>query len=99
MRCIKSLYVSNIALIVGIPIIILLVTCLPSSQSFALTLGDDGTLSSRRHDLLSSQQKTTGQQQQPLNYTNLGKSLGCTDLNANSAHAVALAKVLNCNNK
>jgi hypothetical protein len=96
MRCLKFNYISNIGLIVGIAsILFVLVTCLPSNQSFGLTLADSGILSNRRHDLLSSQ-TTTGQQS--LNYTNLGKSLGCMDLNANSAHAIALAKVLNCNN-
>jgi hypothetical protein len=96
MRCVKSLYVSNMCITVGmVSILFVLVTCLPSSQSFALTVGDSGTLSGRRHDLLSGP-AFTGQQNE--NYTNLGKSLGCTDLNTNSAHAAALAKVLNCSN-
>jgi hypothetical protein len=79
-------------------ILFVLVIYLPSNQSFGLTLADSGILSNRRHDLLSSQTTVTAGQEQPLNYTNLGKSLGCMDLNANSAHAIALAKVLNCSN-
>jgi hypothetical protein len=94
---VKLTHISDNGLILRIiGIILFIIMAYLPVQLFAQTISD-GILNDRRHDLLSSQ--STGQQQQPLNYTDLGKSLGCTDLNTNSPHAVNIGKILNCNNR